>query len=65
MLDLLNADPANREKSKSLYIAGDYFCGIYYMDVDKAKAKEYLTDYLTLRPGGDEKVEFILESLNK
>lgn len=63
MLDLLNADPANREKSKSLYIAGDYFCGIYYMDVDKAKAKEYLTDYATLRPG-DEKVEYILETLN-
>ncbi|MCI9606594.1 MAG: tetratricopeptide repeat protein [Muribaculaceae bacterium] len=64
MLDLLNADPANREKSKSLYIAGDYFCGIYYMDHDKEKAKQYLTDYTVLRPG-DEKVEFILETLNK
>ncbi|MDE5838672.1 MAG: tetratricopeptide repeat protein, partial [Paramuribaculum sp.] len=30
MLELLNADASNREKSKGLYIAADYMLGIYY-----------------------------------
>ncbi|RXE63019.1 tetratricopeptide repeat protein [Paramuribaculum intestinale] len=50
MLELLNADPANRESQVASYRAADYVLGIYYSDVDKAKAKQYLEDYLKIDP---------------
>ena len=64
MLELLNADASNREKSKSLYVAADYMLGIYYTDIDKEKAKVYLNDYLTLAPD-DERIKTLLNSLDK
>ncbi len=64
MLELLNADPTNREKSASLYKAADYMLGIYYTDIDKEKAKTYLDDYLTLDPE-DERIKILRESLDK
>lgn len=62
MLELLNADPANREKSKGLYTAADYMLGLYYSDIDKAKAVDYLIDYLRLNPG-DQQIVALVTSL--
>lgn len=62
MFELYNADPANREKFKSSYRAADYLLGIYYSDKDKAKAREYLADYLTISPD-DESVKALYDSL--
>ena len=62
MFELYNAHPANREKFKSSYRAADYLLGIYYSDKDKAKAREYLADYLTISPD-DESVKALYDSL--
>ena len=64
MLEILDADPSNKEKNANLYTAGDYMLGLYYLDVDKEKAKKYLNDYLVLHPE-DDRVQALLESLNQ
>ncbi len=62
MLEIYNADPANKQKVASTYIAADYLLGIYYSDIDKEKAKQYLTEYLEFKPD-DETVKALLETL--
>lgn len=62
MLELYNADPSNRQKYESSYIAADYLLGLYYTDVDKERARTYLNDYLTMRPD-DEQVKALVEGL--
>ena len=54
MLELLNEKPENRESQMASYRAADYILGIYYFDVDKAKAKTYLQDYLTIDPENED-----------
>ncbi len=62
MLEIYDADPANKEKYASTYAAADYLLGIYYSDIDKEKAKKYLSDYLQFKPE-DETVKALLETL--
>lgn len=62
MLSIFNADPTNREKYASSYRAADYLLGIYYFDVDKVKARQYLNDYLTIMPD-DETAKALLKQL--
>ncbi|MCH5318503.1 MAG: tetratricopeptide repeat protein [Paramuribaculum sp.] len=63
MIDLFNADPANREKYATYYRAADYLLGIYFADKDKAKARKYLQDYLQFMPD-DDQVRKLLDTLN-
>lgn len=62
MLELLDADPENKSKYKSLYTAADYMLGIYYSDTDKTKAINYLNKYLEINPG-DESIMTLIKSL--
>ena len=62
MIRCFDADPANKEKRSSYYAAADYLLGVYYTDVDKAKAKEYFEKYLEIRPD-DEAVVKMIENL--
>lgn len=64
MLELLNEDPENKTKSAGLYKAADYMLGLYYIDIDKEKAKVYLDDYLTMDPDY-EAIKVLRESLDK
>ncbi|MDE6545113.1 MAG: tetratricopeptide repeat protein, partial [Paramuribaculum sp.] len=63
MLDLLDADPANKEKAASSYLGAYYLMGAYYLqNGDKDKAREYYTKYLEYRPD-DAQVRSMLEKL--
>ena len=62
MIQKFDANPDTKDRYKSYYTSAYYLLGIYYMDVDKEKAKQYLQDYLSLRPD-DEDVQKLLESL--
>lgn len=64
MLELFNADPANRDKYASSYRAADYLLGIYYSDKDKNKARTYINDYLTFSPD-DENAKALLDTLGE
>lgn len=62
MIQKFDANPDTKDRYKSYYTSAYYLLGIYYMDVDKEKAKQYLQNYLSLRPD-DEDVQKLLESL--
>ncbi len=64
MIELYDVDPANREKYATSYRAADFVLSLYYIDVDKEKARKYITDYLTYTPD-DENFKLLLESLDK
>ncbi|MDE7412147.1 MAG: tetratricopeptide repeat protein [Paramuribaculum sp.] len=63
MISIFDGDPSNLESKKSYYQPAYYLLGIYYIDADKAKAKDYFEKYLTMNPD-DEKARQIVESLS-
>lgn len=63
LLEVLDSDPANKEKYGSFYGAAYYMLGLYYLDTDKTKATEYLNNYLTIDPD-NERVKQLIESLS-
>ncbi len=64
MIEIFDADPANKEKNFASYKAAYYLLGIYYVDVDKTKAVDYLEKYLVFDPT-NESVKSVIEKLNK
>lgn len=63
MIDLLDADPANKEKAASSYRGAYYLMGLYYVqNGDNAQARDYLNKYLEIVPD-DEQVRGMLEKL--
>lgn len=64
MLDLLDADPANKTSQAASYRQVYYFMGSYYAPIDKAVAADYFTKYLEIVPD-DETVVKMLEQLRK
>jgi len=62
MIEKFNANPDTKDRYKSYYISAYYLLGIYYMDTDKTKAKEYFQKYLEIRPD-DEDVKTLIENL--
>lgn len=63
MISIFDGDPSNLESKKSYYQPGYYLLGVYYMDNDKAAAKDYFEKYLTMNPD-DEKARQIVDSLS-
>lgn len=62
MIEKFNANPDTKDRYKSYYTSAYYLLGIYYMDTDKTKAKEYFQKYLEIRPD-DEDVKTLIENL--
>ncbi len=63
MISIFDEDPSNLESKKSYYQPAYFLLGVYYMDNDKAVAKDYFEKYLTLNPD-DEKARQIVDSLS-
>ncbi len=62
MIEKFNANPDTKDRYKSYYTSAYYLLGIYYMDTDKTKAKEYFQKYLEIHPD-DEDVKTLIENL--
>ncbi len=62
MIEKFNANPDTKDRYKSYYTSAYYLLGIYYMDTDKTKAKEYFQKYLEIHPD-DEDVKNLIENL--
>lgn len=63
MISIFDEDPSNLESKKSYYQPAYFLLGVYYMDNDKAAAKDYFEKYLTMNPD-DEKARQIVDSLS-
>lgn len=62
LFELVGDSPENQARYKSYIGAANYYCGIYYSDKDKAKAKTYFEKYLEINPS-DESVKKLLETM--
>ncbi len=62
MIATFDANPDTKYRYKSYYTSAYYLLGIYYMDIDKDKSREYFQKYLELKPE-DEDVKGLVETL--
>lgn len=63
MIDLLDADPANKEKASSSYRGAYYLLGTYYAQAgDNAMARDYFNKYLEIVPD-DADIRAMVEKL--
>lgn len=62
MIDTFDANPDTKDRYKSYYTSAYYLLGIYYMDNDKDKSRQYFQKYLELNPT-DEDVQKLVENL--
>lgn len=64
MVDLLDANPANKTNQAGAYATAYYLLGTYFAGIDKAQAVDYFQKYLEIRPD-DESVKATVERLSK
>lgn len=64
MVDLLDANPANKTNQAGAYATAYYLLGTYFAGIDKDQAVDYFQKYLEIRPD-DESVKATVERLSK